>query len=77
MVFGPNDSPLAGRAGKAVTGRVIGDRLQAEAETSVSLKVNALPGRGGGGGRVCAFEGPGRDPCITERLHTVKQVRCG
>ena len=44
MVFGPNDSPLAGRAGKAVTGRVIGERLVAEAETSVSLKVNALPG---------------------------------
>ncbi len=30
MVFGPNDSPLAGRAGKAVTGRVIGERLLAE-----------------------------------------------
>ena len=44
MVFGPNDSPLAGRAGKAVTGRVIGERLQAEAETSVSLRVISLPG---------------------------------
>lgn len=40
MVFGPNDSPLAGRAGKAVTGRVIADRLNAEAETSVSLRVS-------------------------------------
>ncbi|PNW74376.1 hypothetical protein CHLRE_13g606000v5 [Chlamydomonas reinhardtii] len=39
MVFGPNDSPLAGRAGKALTGRAIGERLQAEAETSVSLRV--------------------------------------
>lgn len=39
MIFGPNDSPLAGRAGKAVTGRLIGERLLAEAETSVSLKV--------------------------------------
>ena len=47
MVFGPNDSPLAGRAGKAVTGRVIGERLQAEAETSVSLRVISLPGRWG------------------------------
>lgn len=28
MVFGPNDSPLAGRAGKALTGRAIGERLQ-------------------------------------------------
>ncbi|GFR51333.1 hypothetical protein Agub_g13750, partial [Astrephomene gubernaculifera] len=44
MVFGPNDSPLAGRAGKALTGRAIGERLQAEAETSVSLKVKQVPG---------------------------------
>lgn len=28
QVFGPNDSPLAGRAGKALTGRAIGERLQ-------------------------------------------------
>ncbi|EFJ43351.1 elongation factor-like protein [Volvox carteri f. nagariensis] len=44
MVFGPNDSPLAGRAGKALTGRAIGERLMAEAETSVSLKVVPVPG---------------------------------
>lgn len=44
MIFSPNDSPLAGRAGKAVTGRVIGERLMAEAETSVSLKVKAVEG---------------------------------
>ena len=44
MVFSPNDSPLAGRAGKAVTGRVIGERLMAEAETSVSLKVTPVEG---------------------------------
>eukprot|EP00775_Hariotina_reticulata_P011018 gene11018-11172_t len=44
MVFSANDSPLAGRSGKAVTGRVIGQRLSQEAESSVSLKVNVLPG---------------------------------
>jgi GTP-binding protein len=44
MVFGPNDSPLAGRAGKAVTGRAIGARLSAEAETSVSLRVKQAGG---------------------------------
>ncbi|KXZ43834.1 hypothetical protein GPECTOR_79g113 [Gonium pectorale] len=44
MVFGPNDSPLAGRAGRALTGRAIGERLQAEAETSVSLRVAPVPG---------------------------------
>ncbi|GIL70940.1 hypothetical protein Vretifemale_1600, partial [Volvox reticuliferus] len=44
MVFGPNDSPLACRAGKALTGRAIGERLMAEAETSVSLRVSPLSG---------------------------------
>lgn len=44
MVFGPNDSPLAGRAGKALTGRAIGERLQAEADTSVSLRVRPVDG---------------------------------
>lgn len=44
MVFSANDSPLAGRSGKAVTGRVIGQRLQQEAESSVSLKVTPVPG---------------------------------
>ncbi len=42
MVFAANDSPLAGRSGKAVTGRVIGERLAAEAETSVSLRVRPV-----------------------------------
>jgi GTP-binding protein len=44
MVFSANDSPLAGRAGKAVTGRIIGQRLAQEAETSVSLRVRVVPG---------------------------------
>jgi hypothetical protein len=44
MVFSANDSPLAGRSGKAVTGRAIGTRLMQEAESSVSLKVTPLPG---------------------------------
>jgi hypothetical protein len=44
MVFSANDSPLAGKAGKAVTGRTIGQRLAQEAEASVSLRVNAMPG---------------------------------
>jgi GTP-binding protein len=39
MVFSPNDSPFAGRSGKAVTGRALGERLAAEAEASVSLEV--------------------------------------
>ncbi|WIA29502.1 hypothetical protein OEZ86_012003 [Tetradesmus obliquus] len=44
MVFSANDSPLAGKAGKAVTGRTIGQRLAQEAEASVSLRVKAMPG---------------------------------
>ena len=39
MVFSPNDSPLAGREGTHLTGSKIGDRLKAEAATSVSLRV--------------------------------------
>ena len=46
MIFGPNDSPLAGREGTQLTGSKIGERLNAEAETSVSLRV--LPVDGGG-----------------------------
>lgn len=42
MVFAANDGPLAGRSGKAVTGRAIGERLAAEAEGSVSLRVTAI-----------------------------------
>jgi GTP-binding protein len=44
MVFSANNSPLAGRSGKAVTGRVIGQRLMQEAEASVSLKVTPVTG---------------------------------
>ena len=46
MIFGPNDSPLAGREGSQLTGSKIGERLHAEAETSVSLRI--LPVAGGG-----------------------------
>ena len=46
MVFSPNDSPLAGREGSHLTGSKIGERLHAEAETSVSLRVLSA---GGGG----------------------------
>ena len=47
MVFSPNDSPLAGREGAHLTGSKIGERLAAEAATSVSLRV--VPVAGGGG----------------------------
>jgi len=46
MVFSPNDSPLAGRDGTQMTGSKIGERLLAEAATSVSLRVAPLPGGG-------------------------------
>ncbi|CAL8470047.1 g9589 [Coccomyxa elongata] len=46
MVFSPNDSPLAGREGTQLTGSKIGERLAAEAATSVSLRV--VPVDGGG-----------------------------
>eukprot|EP00884_Botryococcus_braunii_P003029 jgi/Botrbrau1/12727/Bobra.67_1s0087.2 len=46
MVFTPNDSPLSGREGTAIAGGRLGQRLQAEAEVSVSLRVNSLPGAG-------------------------------
>ena len=39
MIFAPNDSPLAGRAGLHLTGTKIGERLTQEADTSVSLRV--------------------------------------
>lgn len=42
MIFSPNDSPFAGKVGKFLTGAKIGERLMAEAETSVSLKVRQL-----------------------------------
>ena len=46
MVFSPNDSPLAGREGSQMTGSKIGERLMAEASTSVSLRVTPLAGGG-------------------------------
>ena len=50
MVFSANDSPLAGRSGKAVTSRAIGERLMAEAEGSVSLRVTPIKVGVTGGG---------------------------
>ena len=47
MVFSPNTSPLAGREGTALTGSKIGERLMAEAEVNVSLRVSAVQGGGG------------------------------
>ncbi|PLS80491.1 translational GTPase TypA [Candidatus Saccharibacteria bacterium] len=39
MYLGPNTSPLKGREGESTTSRQIGDRLQKELETNVSLRV--------------------------------------
>lgn len=39
MYLGPNTSPLKGREGEFTTSRQIGDRLKAELETNVSLRV--------------------------------------
>ncbi len=39
MTFSVNDSPLAGREGTKVTGRMIGERLKREAEGNVALQV--------------------------------------
>ena len=46
MIFAPNDSPLAGRDGTHLTGSKIGERLAAEAATSVSLRVQPVAGKG-------------------------------
>ena len=47
MTFGVNDSSLGGREGKSLTGRQIWDRLVAEAETNVALRVlNTAEGGG-------------------------------
>ena len=39
MTFSVNDSPLAGREGNKVTSRMIGERLQREAEGNVAIRV--------------------------------------
>ncbi|OUD10928.1 GTP-binding protein TypA [Marivivens niveibacter] len=44
VLFGINDSPLAGRDGKKVQSRVIRDRLMKEAETNVAIKIEDTPG---------------------------------
>ncbi len=44
VLFGINDSPLAGRDGKKVQSRVIRERLMKEAETNVAIKVEDTPG---------------------------------
>ncbi|MBL9059673.1 MAG: GTP-binding protein, partial [Mangrovicoccus sp.] len=44
VTFGINDSPLAGRDGKKVQSRVIRERLVAEAESNVAIKVTDTPG---------------------------------
>ena len=46
MVFSPNASPLAGREGSQLTSSKIGERLAAEAETSVSLSVGPASASG-------------------------------
>jgi len=47
MTFGVNDSRLGGREGKNLTGRTIWDRLIAEAETNVALRVLQVEGGSG------------------------------
>lgn len=44
VTFGINDSPLAGRDGKKVQGRVIRDRLLKECESNVAIKVTDTAG---------------------------------
>jgi GTP-binding protein len=44
MAFRVNDSPFAGRDGKFVTGRQVGDRLIRELERNVALRVEREPG---------------------------------
>ena len=53
MTFSVNDSPLAGREGDKVTSRMIGARLQREAEGNVAIKVKETETRD-------AFEVSGR-----------------
>ncbi|WP_034383898.1 translational GTPase TypA [Deinococcus sp. YIM 77859] len=42
MIFQPNTSPFAGREGKYVTSRHLGDRLRREVMTNVSLRVEEI-----------------------------------
>ncbi len=42
MVFQPNTSPFAGKEGKFVTSRHLGERLRREVQTNVSLRVEEL-----------------------------------
>ncbi|MCZ6795560.1 MAG: translational GTPase TypA [Planctomycetota bacterium] len=46
MVFQVNDSPFAGRDGKFVTSRQVGERLHREIESNVALRVADLPEAG-------------------------------
>ena len=43
MIFEVNKSPFAGKEGKFVTSRQIGDRLQRELKTNVALRVEPMP----------------------------------
>src|SRR3546814_9461283 len=42
MIFEVNKSPFAGKEGKFVTSRQIGDRLQREMKTNVALRVEPM-----------------------------------
>jgi GTP-binding protein len=43
MTFSANDSPLAGQEGNSVTSRLIGERLQREAEGNVAIRLSPAP----------------------------------